>query len=328
MLNINALTGATMNKIETSATVYLNQRLVFDMLASIEDGFSQIATIEKEIKRSNKFEGGAEAGVEPNKILSFLPIKLSGKLSGEKASHDTQHHSETRVHTPASLFVKLAINLIEQEKIKNVIGLSDLGKIESGDIICFKGIFRKNPITSILESFQQFCELLGIASSLQEDKSNPQHSGKKGKLKAIQNKTNDPNFQLISEKVDEIILNMKSKGLIDIVSTISPENDAIRVVLQVYEDCFANGNMNEIVDGEFGVIGKVVSVSSEEKEKPINLLRNTSLSFLNSNSIQLAMETMLATEEFQAVLPFITIPDIELEITGNSLLVIPIAIYA
>ena len=309
--------------IQAAAAVYLNQRLIFDMLAALEDGFVQVSTVEREIKNSKNIDGSLEAAT--NKMFSLFPVKFSGKIEGGAGNQNSHIETGTKIHTPTSLFVKLANNLYESKNIKYITSVTDFSSVQSGDFVSFIGIFRKNPIISILESAKKFCEIAAIFNSLQQGESSKSES--KNKIKNQQNIKKEPNFSLISQKIDEILQGMKSKGLTDIICKIKSD-DEIRAVLQVYEEFFFNSTLSEITDGEFTAIGKVVLVSTEDNDVPINLLRNTSVSFLNSSAINAGLAMLQSNEDFAKVQQFITIPEIQLEIGGNSMLIIPLAIYA
>lgn len=83
-----------------------------------------------------------------------------------------------------------------------------------------------------------------------------------------------------------------------------------------------NKNTNEIIDGEFTVLGKIIKINSNNSDS-ISLLRNTPLNLFQKSSIQnllSSLEEINENEQFN-------IPTLETEITGQSLMIIPIAIY-
>lgn len=62
-------------------------------------------------------------------------------------------------------------------------------------------------------------------------------------------------------------------------------------VMPVYMDYFFNGNMNEIVNGEFKVFGKVTNLCTDSNDS-IDLLRNTSFTLLKKGMIDEIVQSM------------------------------------
>lgn len=61
--------------------------------------------------------------------------------------------------------------------------------------------------------------------------------------------------------------------------------------MPVYMDYFFNGNMNEIVNGEFKVFGKVTNLCTDSNDS-IDLLRNTSFTLLKKGMIDEIVQSM------------------------------------
>lgn len=79
--------------------------------------------------------------------------------------------------------------------------------------------------------------------------------------------------------------------------------------------------MSDIVDGQFTAIGKIVRVIDKEDERSISLLRKTALSMMPQETLRELFEGLSEIEEFQ-------IPDLEWNIKGPIVQIIPIAIFA
>ncbi|WP_348980999.1 hypothetical protein, partial [Dehalobacter sp. TeCB1] len=95
--------------------IYLNQRIVFDLLAIVEGGFSQLQTIKKaesDEKGSNS-EISGEVGTK--NVFAFLNLGLKAGLNQKDTQSMQKHVQEDRVFTPASLFSRLRDNLIERK---------------------------------------------------------------------------------------------------------------------------------------------------------------------------------------------------------------------
>lgn len=79
--------------------VYINEKIVLDMLAIMEDGFSTVSQVsyseQKESNSAQKVSGGASATL----LSKLLKIKLSSELSHEGTSGENTNITTERVHT-------------------------------------------------------------------------------------------------------------------------------------------------------------------------------------------------------------------------------------
>lgn len=107
-------------------TIYLNQKIVFDLLAVIEDGFSEMKKIETNQSSAKSIDGGAQAELGYSNLFNFLGINMKGNIQKSSSSGNEQLVAEEKIHTPTSLFAKLLSYLEENNLIK----------YEMFDIIC------------------------------------------------------------------------------------------------------------------------------------------------------------------------------------------------
>lgn len=277
---------------------YLNQKTVFDILAVIDDGFTQVTnfTISNQESGKNNVSGEATLGMKNAFGLFNFSTKLAGTREKSKTENDSS--SGEKVHTPTSLFIKLLTYLEDEEMIKDIKKDSDLEYLKSGDFVRFKGQLETNPLISVLDSFIQLGELATLFTS-----------GNKRK------------------KDDEIISQMKKvKGsltqnnMLDLICKVNSSD--VKAVIPVSLDYFFKENMNDIVDGNYTVFGKVVKVVVKEGDN-INLYRNTGFKHFKEDKI----DEMFSAFGNASVDGF-DIPDISSKINNPSLLVIPIAIYS
>ena len=96
--------------------VYLNEKIVLDMLAIIEDGFSTKNILEK-----------------------LLKIQLNAEISGETMEGDSGNSKSEKVHTNVSLFSKFRIALEKNNLLFCKAGNEiDIEKCKTGDFVVVK----------------------------------------------------------------------------------------------------------------------------------------------------------------------------------------------
>lgn len=67
---------ANIDKEKLTIPIYLNTKIVFDMLATIEDGFSEVRNVQTSNSKSKEDEANADIGV--SNVFSLLQIGFSG----------------------------------------------------------------------------------------------------------------------------------------------------------------------------------------------------------------------------------------------------------
>ena len=73
--------------------VYLNQAVVFDLLAIIEDGMAHMSTI----RTSESKKAGTEAGIGGSNVFALLGVGLKGELENSDGREITQERVDTPV---------------------------------------------------------------------------------------------------------------------------------------------------------------------------------------------------------------------------------------
>ena len=132
--------------------IYLNQKIVFDMLAILEDGFSTIRNIQRKDSQKDESAGNIGGEIGTSNIFALLGVKLKTNWKEEKKNETDQVISEERIHTPVSLFSKLLEKLYEKKLIKEIKCVKNLDEVKTGDFVLFNGRLSKNPLISIFES--------------------------------------------------------------------------------------------------------------------------------------------------------------------------------
>ena len=112
-----------MNKHSLEIPLYLNQKIVFDLLASINDGISQVTKMRTASKSNGEVETGLDADLGNKNIFTLMAVKLKGKIGTEKNNEQ------------------------EQEKI------------QAGEFVEITGVLKINPLISMMENMIQLMEL-------------------------------------------------------------------------------------------------------------------------------------------------------------------------
>lgn len=279
--------------------VYINEKIVLDMLAIIEDGFSMVSQINYTEHTENNSVQKADAEISTSTTLlsKLLKIDVSGGLSHEGNRGQNENIIKEKVHTNVSLLSKFRSFLVEQKILKSDL---DFSKMQVGDFIEVEGELQKNPIINYMDSFIDLFRMVDIFTEQpQTKKSKPRE---------------DETVTQIKSFAEEL----KYSGTIDFILSDAKGT----TVLSVQEQYLANDNISEIIGGHFKVLGKVISICKEDMEN-IDLLRKTSLTILQEDLLN-DMFSGFKTEDMKQF----NLPELKTKITSPAVIVIPIAIYA
>lgn len=284
------------DKSKLTIPIYLNTKVVFDMLATIEGGFSEVKNIQT--SKNTCKEENTEANFGTSNLFALLNIGIRGSLRNNNSAGETV--AEEKTHTTVSLFQNLKSQLEEQELIKG-----DVNNIKIGDFVELQGTLKTNPVIDMLSGLK---ELMALANLFSDNKNNKNNKTNTQKL-MLDNKFN--------AQIDGLIKGLQAGGKKDIIC----ETENLSVVLPTDENYFLNNNMAEITDGDYKVLGKVVKICKEEGG--ISLLRNTVFSKLQLDRMK----------EFQdlfndpSLSQFVGDDGIATVINAPVIMIIPIAIY-
>ncbi len=287
--------------------VYLNQRIVFDMIAMLQGGIATVTNIT--MIDQSKDEVKAKAGVSlglSEALSSLLKIGLSGEASGSSGESAEKKVGEERVHTPASLFFTLR-NLLYEKKLLNV----DQENFEpkTSDIVEFEATLKRNPIIEIMDSF---VGLIDMSTILSDDLQKP---GKgKGKSGTSEN-------QKIKNQILSFSESLKSGNSIDL--TTGELKCGHKAVVTIEIQYLNDPLMSDLVDGTFHVVGKIIRVISDNSEA-ISLIRKTAMSKMPHhilNETFSTLSTLTTDQKFE-------LPELKWEIQGPVIQIIPIAVFS
>ncbi len=281
-------------------TTYLNQNVVFDLLAVIEDGFAQVTNLNvtnTDGKNTNSSING-EAGFG----LYGIKTKIKAAMGVEKKSLEEKNSSEEKVHTPTSLFAKLLSYLEENQLINDIEEQGNLDNLASGSFVRFNSKLEKNPLIALLESIEQ---MMVLAMTFQPAQKSNKKDGNQEILKQVKSMRNS----------------LMENDNMDLICTIN-EEESLKAVLPVYLNYFIHKNTNEIIDGNYTVFGKVVKVVTNDQDE-INLFRNTAFKLFQQQALDSLLQSMNTGLDEQ-----LDFPNIVSRISKPAILVIPIAIYS
>lgn len=246
--------------------IYINEKIVIDMLAIIEDGFSQVSQVSYTEHDERETNARGNVGLSTNSTILSKLLKINFDLDGSKKKVGGNEETVTseKIHTHASLLSKFRKNLIEFDLIKQE---SSIDEIKLGDYIEIQGTLQKNPLIDYLDSM---INMMRMAEIFTEE---PELGAKK---KSNERKTK--NKSEISQ-VSSFIQELQSSGTIDFILN----NDNYKVVLSTQTQYLTNDNISELIGGNFKVLGKVISIADDDQG--INLLRKTSLSILSEKML-------------------------------------------
>ena len=285
--------------------IYINEKIVLDMLAILDDGFSMVSQVSYSEHAENKSEQniGLNAGTSASLLSRLLKIDISAEASHEGASRSDNSLSKEKVHTNVSLLSKFRSYLVDDHVLKTDFSVAD---VDIGDFIEVEGELQKNPLINCLDIFTDVFRLADIFAE------KPQ-LGEKTKAKNQKQQENETLKQIKALTGD-----LKHSGTIDFILTDS----ACTAVLSAQEQYLANDNVSEMIGGRFKVLGKVIAVCKDEEDS-IDLLRKTTLSILPENTLD-ELVSGFQGEEFKQF----RFPELITKIAGPAVMVIPIAIYA
>lgn len=253
--------------------IYLNQKYVFDLLAIIENGFSQMETIKtgsnKESTENNNLKG--EVGL--SNTFAFLKFGVSASTNLGKAEKSAQEIVKDKIHTPNSLFSKMRDYLHSN----NLIIESEFLNAKPGNFIEIKVSLRKNPIIDSLESI---LSLMKTAETFEDKPISNNHNKKNNQINNNKSENNK-----IANQIESLLNQLKEEGSLDLIGT-STGTEKLQVVLTLDKAFIGDLSLSDIADGEFSVLGKITRIVNENSTEDVNLLRKTSLSKFSNTLLE------------------------------------------
>lgn len=295
--------------------VYLNQKIVFDLLAMLQDGISTVTTVTQTTTDSETDQQRVSAGFGLGAALSTLiKVGLSGDMSNLNSSEESTTSSEARVYTPASLFFQLR-NLLNQ---KGYISSNLQSLPQPGEFVEFEGSLKRNPMIETLDSFSEIGEL---ATSFNDSQKSNQQRGKNSGRQQQGEKNPASEDEKVLRQIRRLRDSITKEDTMDIIAR--NVNGDLSIVITLEVGFLNDPRLSDLVDGQFKVLGKVINVIQSDSDS-ISLLRDTALNrvpqqFLDEFS--LAIDQLIRRDGFN-------LPNLEWEVKGPAIHILPIAIFA
>lgn len=283
--------------------VYINEKIVLDMLAIIEDGFSMVSQVNSSEQKESTSDQTGSANASTSLLNKLLKIDLKAEISHTGNVGESENISREKVHTNVSLLSKFRTTLDEEKLLDTS---SDISNMKIGSFIELEGELQKNPLIDYMDKIVDIFRMINIFSD------EPALGNKKNT--SIQKKKESQMIKQIKEFSDEL----KHSGTVDFILSGSTGT----IVLSAQEQYLANDNISEILGGKFKVLGKVIAICKDDSES-IDLLRKTTLSILTDEMLA----DIFAGFENEDMKQF-NFPKLVTKIKGPAMIVIPIAIYA
>lgn len=274
------------------------------MLAIMEDGLAHVSTIKTAETTKNK----GEAAVGATNVFALLGITLKGERTGEANRETTQE----RVHTPVSLFAKVRATLHAKKLVHDLTTSAiPLDELKPGDFVECEVTLRRNPLVEALEAIIETIGAIGVITSWNQAKPAPGSGKGKSKQEADELKP-------IVDQSKRMLTALKTGGSVDLVGPISGR--AGNMIISVETRYFAENWAEEIGNGRFRVLGKVIQNTSGTEER-ISLLRNTQFAHITA-----AMEPMRDAVA-KANESGLTLPEVVIDVGPPTVRVLPISIF-
>lgn len=283
--------------------IYINEKIIIDMLAIIDDGFSKVSQINSLEKIDDCEKNSMGIGISTSNIINnFLKIDFRGDIDNKKTNSVSKNTSLEKVHTTTSLLSKFRSFILRNNLLKID---CHVNQVKIGDFIELEGKLQKNPLIEFIDAFIDIFKIVEIFS---EGNNSDNSKGRK------QVKDNQKIVKQIKSFSDEL----KHSGTIDFIMS----NGQANIVLSAQEKYLSNDNISEMLGGTFKVLGKIVAIC-EDDSKDINLLRKTTLSLLSEDMLQQLFSGFSSRDLAQ-----FNLPEFKTKIKGPAMIIIPIAIYS
>lgn len=322
--------------------IYLDQQIVFDLLAMFENGFSQMNTVNTSTTGTKIVDSkkGASLG---STALSLFDFSLNGNKHKTITSTDNEQQYMEKIHTPSSMFSILRRTLYEKKFISAMDTMDEIDNLKCGDFVEFRSKLKTNPLMDSFNRMREVSKYLIKYSDQIDKRRNSEKTGEaiETKVESIQerdqnkrksknpvqnNQVNvptqdDQNNVALLQWIFELSDDLLNSNSTEIIGNLSDQT-LVNVDISAKVNCFVNNDTSLVMNGEFSVFGKVTQVISRDSEDTIDLLQKTNLRSFGEDIIK------MFTDAFDQVPNnAITLPKVITKINGPAIQILPIAIF-
>lgn len=315
--------------------LYLDVPMMTSFVAALEDGiaYGSDVTQRRDQQKTASADSEARAGIGLMGVLpSLLSLDLRGKISGIKAAGEGEEIKLIRRHTEASLFMRLRQALKDNERIVEVKDIADVQKLkdpEQASLVEIKGQVFRSPLSEILEAVFRVFEILGVDLSGNDNTGaqNPQKGGKRQgrgqgsqqqSVPAPQGLELDADGRVGLQIMKRIKDDLAASKVWDVIMRPSDIED-LTVVIALATEFLPEGAFDNILSGDFTVLGKVTRLVESDNE--ISLYQRTMFNNLDSSDFDKVF-TQFAKS------PLLKTSGNPMTVEAPALQVMPLAIYA
>ncbi|KAB2892599.1 MAG: hypothetical protein OKBPIBMD_02122 [Chlorobi bacterium] len=282
--------------------VYLNQRIVFDLVAMLQGGIASVTQVTSSHTGEETKSKEISTGMGLSSALStLLRIDFAGKAVGGTKSESEETRSEQRIHTPASLFITLRALLRDRQFIVNDGSGIDY---KPGDIVEFVAVLERNPLLENTRAFIEFVDMMSVFGQSDQRKGSTQPS----------------ELKKVKTQLESFVKAIQDSSTVDL--TTRSMKSYHRAVITLEQQYLNDPKMADLIDGTFRVLGKIIRVV-RDGEEPISLNRKSAMGKLPP-----AVLSELSRAFADPALGGFDLSPIEWEIAGPAIQVIPVAIFA
>ncbi len=309
--------------------IYVDTNALLDVLASIEGGFSVVEKITsqsadtKGIERGVKAETGTEFGM-PN-VLSLLKLNLGYSANWKKSQEESHQRETERYHTYGSLFYRLREYLYTNSLVKCLYKQPDTWQqIQPSDFVEIRGIFRPNPFANSLQIMDRLIGVFQIFSTGMFEqvatgtKMSPEE---RKKLQEQKGKSQQQTKQMedIRKFFQGALRDLQAENIRAFVVDMANPDDHKSVAF-LFLNYLRDQTLTEISHKEYRLLGKVVRKIEKDQDGTVDLLLGTGLGGIGKDTLGKLVSAF-------SQVPGMNLPEIETEIRGPVLEIIPIAVF-
>ncbi len=284
---------------------YLNQRIIYDTLAIINDGFTELYNVSNSNNNCNNIEGNINAKLDTSgNPLTFMSTNISGDLKSVKNTEEESKKEFKKVHTPTSLFSKIYEYLENYKKIKKINSEDDIKELQCGDFVEFHTKLSINTTEEMFRKMRKMCNIGEIFTSFGDN--------------SKQVKSSEQIFRNIGKKIEELIkyLDIQNERIKYLTGKIENKN----IVIKIDKNNIIDADYEQINNGNFRIIGKVLEIVNEDETVSLN--RESVLGLIKQEGLNPIKEAFKALGDTMFDVP----EEIIDEIKGKTIIVIPIVI--